>query len=193
MRATYAPVTVDGVTTSNGAVVINGKTYISQDALTARGLTVLKPNSYGLYRFPNSQGIAVSLKGCLAETLFNGAQKLKINAPTWNASDRAWNIPFILQTPLQSTAEADQFGVQQMIAVYKSGRVFQPAKDRLLVAEMRVDAAGFPARGALNPGRIILRNPEDDGTDPPIKLVIPGGSARGTGTGTLTFDLTCTK
>lgn len=62
---TYSPVTIDGVTTPNGMVTINGKTYVLTTALTAQGAALLKPSSIGLYRYPTAQNQPLVLKGCM--------------------------------------------------------------------------------------------------------------------------------
>ena len=102
VKVTLAPVTVDGVTTPNGLLTANSKTYIAVDALKARGLTVLKPNSFGLYRFPNAQGQPLVLRGCLNEWLFNGVDRLRIDSVAWDEAKKRYGLRFTMQTPVRN-------------------------------------------------------------------------------------------
>lgn len=187
VQATYLPVTIDGVTTPKGSVTIDGKTYVSQDALRARGVTVLKPNSLGLYSFPRGSGPTLKLKGCQNEWLFNGTLRLKVTETSadpggWRAYAQAQNAT---SGEISISSIVD---LGHIIAVSKSGRVYDPnknpfeetAKDYTTVSRAETQSVMF-----------YLKTADAPTGDPLQKLVLPSTSKDGSGT--MTFDLTCTK
>lgn len=189
---TYAPVTVDGVITPNGMVTIGGKTYVLTTTLTAQGAALLKPNSIGLYRYPNAQKQPLILKGCMGEWLFNGLDRVRIDSVTWNSQARWFDVRTSIQTSQQNTESYLHFDLKNAIVTYQDGRVIQPARTLLQEVSFSSDKAGFLEPGRLDTGSFFIRNPDD--TDKAIltKLVIPSGAAL-RGSTALAFDLTCKK
>ena len=193
VKATFAPVTIDGVTTPNALVVVNGKTYVSVDALKARGMTMLKTSSFGLYRFPNAQGVPVKLQGCMNEWLFNGVDRLRIDSADWNETQRRYAIRFTMQTPLYNRWWPSHFGDKTATVVYSSGKVVQPSKNPIQQITWAGDAIGDPRTGENNTGTLWVIDPDDTGIDTLTKLVVPTGTDKDFGSNVMSFDLTCKK
>lgn len=193
MPVTFAPVTIDGVTTPRGIVQIGGKTYVAVDVLKARGVTLLRAGSLGLYAFPNGQGRAVQLKGCAGEWLNNGVARIRFEPFTWDTLAGRWSSVLTLQVPENVHSANLHFDARQLIAVTRSGRVFQPSKDALQSADLEAGSLPGPRAGANNTGTLILRDPNLSSADPIVKLMLPSATGDGSGKGTLTVDLSCKK
>lgn len=193
LPVTFTPVTIDGVTTPNGLITVNGKSYVSVDALKARGMTVLKTGSFGLYRFPNAQGQPVKLQGCMNEWLFNGVDRLRIDSAAWNETQKRYAIRFTMQTPLYNRWWPSHFGDKTATVVYSSGKIVQPSKNPIQRIEWDGDEIGDPETGKNNTGTLWVIDPDDTGRDTLTKLVVPTGTDSDFGSNVMSFDLTCKK
>lgn len=193
VKVTLAPVTIDGVVTPGGLLTAGGKTYIAVDALKARGLTVLKANSFGLYRFPNAQGQPLVLRGCLNEWLFNGVDRLRIDSVAWDETKKRYGLRFTLQTPVRNHYWSEHFSDQATAVTYRSGKILQPSKNPIQQIDIVGDKMGDPRLGENNTGTIWVTDPDDTGTDTLIKLVVPTANSQKFGPHALSFDLTCKK
>ncbi|WP_425145794.1 hypothetical protein [Deinococcus sp.] len=86
-------VTLSGANIPGSAVVLNGKTYISSDALKAAGFTVTVKNGAANLTPVSAAGGANQLsavEGCLNQTLFNGIWRFKVLEVTRDATD--WHV-----------------------------------------------------------------------------------------------------
>lgn len=189
---TYAPVTIDGVTTPNGMVTINGKTYVLTTALTAQGAALLKTNSIGLYRYPTAQNQPLVLKGCMGEWLYNGVDRVRVDSVTWNSQAKWFDVNVSIQTSRQNVEAYRHFDFKNMIVAYQDGRVIQPAKTLLQEIGFSKNEGGFLEPGRLETGRFYVKNPDDTDKAIPTKLVIPSGDVMSPSKA-MSFDLTCKK
>ena len=189
---TYAPVTIDGVTTPNGMVTINGKTYVLTTALTAQGAALLKTNSIGLYRYPTAQNQPLVLKGCMGEWLFNGVDRVRVDSVTWNSQAKWFDVNVSIQTSRQNVEAYRHFDFKNMIVAYQDGRVIQPAKTLLQEIGFSKNEGGFLEPGRLETGRFYVKNPDDTDKAIPTKLVISSGEVMSPSKA-MSFDLTCKK
>lgn len=187
-RVTLSPVTVDGVTTPNGIAVIDGKPYVSLDALRARGVTVLRPNSLGVYAFPRGTGPAIKLAGCRGEWLFNGT--LRVRVLDTEATPAGWNVKTQMQAAISddSIAIDKVLDLQKVIGVSQSGKVYDPSK-----SPFQRSTLSYPWARKTETLPIEIRLADADGAvDNPLqKLVLP--SRDKDAPGALTVDLTCTR
>lgn len=191
-KVSFAPVTVDGVTTQNGMVTINGKTYVLTTALTAQGVALLKTNSIGLYRYPTAQNQPLVLKGCMGEWLFNGVDRVRVDSVTWNSQAKWFDVNVSIQTSRQNVEAYRHFDFKNMIVAYQDGRVIQPAKTLLQEIGFSKNEGGFLEPGRLETGRFYVKNPDDTDKAIPTKLVISSGEVMSPSKA-MSFDLTCKK
>ncbi|WP_339097164.1 hypothetical protein ACINK0_07060 [Deinococcus sp. VB343] len=188
VKATFGPATVDGVTTQNGMVTINGKTYVLTTALASQGAALLKTNSIGLYRYPNAQKTPLVLKGCINEWLFNGVNRVRVDSVRWNSQNNWHEINTSIQTSVSNVESNRHFDMKNIIVAYQDGRVIQQSKTPL----QRVDYSGtYMETGRINPRQFLVRNPDDTGTETLTRFVLPAGFSDLPGV--MTFDLTCSK
>lgn len=192
-KPTFAPVTIDGVTTNNGLVTLNGKSYVSVDALKAGGLTMLKTNSFGLYRFPNAQGVPLKLQGCMGEWLFNGVDKMRVDSVNWSEADKRYNVRVTVQTSIWGRSWDDHFSPQASSVVYSSGKVLQNSKNPIQRLYWASDAIGDPDQNKNSTATLRVIDPDDTGTETLTKLVITTGNTGTFGNNVMSFNLTCKK
>lgn len=183
-KPTFAPVTIDGVTTQNGLVTVNGKTYVSLDALKARRVTVLGPSTLGIYTFPAAKGVTTKLSGCMNEWLNDGTTRVRVKSQGLDSMWQYWNI-YIDAQSTENTRFSRVFPEKSVYAVFKSGKVFDTAADQFLST---LDTINDLENKTMDSGAIALKMPDLTADDAVTKLVLR--SANG---GTWTFDLTCKK
>ncbi|MFK7602083.1 hypothetical protein ACI3L1_07700 [Deinococcus sp. SM5_A1] len=152
---TFSPVTIDGVTTPAGLVTVSGKTYVSLDALKARGLTVLAPNSLGLYRYPKTGAPALKLTGCRNEWLDNGVVRLKLT--DIQVTPEAWQLKIDVQASTPATAGylEDLIDFTRLFAVTEQGRTVDPATSGQYKAGLSQQVMVSPGRTEAGQGLVI--------------------------------------
>lgn len=183
VKATFAPVTIDGVTTQNGLITVNGKTYVSVDALKARGATLLKADSVGMYSFPAGNGVKTKLSGCANEWLTDGVSRLRIIRQ--GGGNDEWAVIFNFQSS-QGYADIEKvFRVDKVYAQFKDGGVFEPLNDPFAKSRMLMSPA---SGGEVKEGNIEIKMPDRSEDNPVVKVVLR--PVNGT---PWTFDLTCKK
>jgi len=191
VKATFSSITIDGFTTPNSAVTINGKTYVAQDALKARGVAILKPASLGIYTYPLGSGPGIKLKGCMNEWLYNGVMRVRItNVQTETGS---WRVSFDEQTTIiaNTNAEAFQnhFDQGKILGLTSAGRIIDSAKNPLQVADFPYAVV---SRGDSKSDDFTIRDADGTNNEGLTRVtLIP--KANTAAKGVLTFDLTCKK
>lgn len=188
VAVTYSPVTIDGVTTPNGMVTINGKTYVLTTALTSQGAAQLKSSSFGLYRYPNAQKTPLLLKGCMNEWLYNGVDRVRIDSINWNSQFNWYEVNASIQTSVDNVEANRHFDLKNIIVAYQDGRVIQQSKTPL----QQVNYSGtYMETGKVNQRQFLVKNPDDKGSEKLTRLVLPAGFSDVPGV--MAFDLTCKK
>lgn len=139
-KVSFAPVTIDGVTTANSLISVNGKNYVSVDALKNSGITLLKSNSLGIYKFPNRQGVPVSLKDCMNEWLSNGIDRIRIDGFKRSDYDGSMLINSTVQTSVNE-GDSKHFDISSAVVVYNNGRIIEPSKNPFQKIAMTTSAS----------------------------------------------------
>lgn len=186
---TYAAATIDGVTTPNVVVTIKGKSYIAVDALRARGLTLLKTDSFGLYRFPNAQGQPVKLTGCMNEWLTDGTTRVRVNTVRPYEFYEQWIIDIEFLTSKDVEGIREIFPPGQERVTMQDGQVLDPVRDEFVKINMDNYTAG---KGKSQVAQLTFTLPDWSPGNVPTQLILSPASIRQT-KGAWTFDLTCKK
>lgn len=190
LQVSFAPVSIDGTVTAKGAVTVSGRTYVLLDALRAQGVNTTSATTLNVYRLPGLAGRPTKLQGCVNEFLFNGSDRVKLSAPVWEGANNRWNIQLTVQAH-SGGFYTFHFDPDHVTAIYKSGRTFSPDADPIQKAEMEGDAF---QPGYNNLAVLHLQDPNDDGSDPLIKLILPPAAQYPeAGKGVLSFNLICQK
>ncbi|WP_339095836.1 hypothetical protein ACINK0_13270 [Deinococcus sp. VB343] len=182
-KVVFAPLTVDGVTTPNGLVTINGKTYVSVDALKARGATVLKTGSLGLYSFPTANGVKTKLTGCNNEWLTDGVHRLRMTRQYGGNGE--WNLEFNFQSSQNNVDIEQVFQTNKVYVHFKDGKVLEPMNDPFAISRILMGSA---YGGEVQTGHVELKLPDAADSNPAIKVVL-----RPIKGSPWTVDLTCGK
>lgn len=183
VKAVFAPVTIDGVTTQNGLITVNGKTYVSVDALKARGATILKTDSVGLYSFPAGNGVKTKLSGCANEWLTDGVNRLRIIRQ--GGGNDEWAVVFNFQSSQEYADIEKVFRQDKVYAQFKDGGVFEPLNDPFAKSRMLMSRA---RGGEVKEGHVEIKMPDRSEDNPAVKVVL-----RPVNGSPWTFDLTCKK
>lgn len=178
----YAPVNIDGRSTPDGLVTINGKTYVSLDALKAGKVSVLSPGALGIYTFPVAKGITAKLSGCLGEWLTDGDTRLRINRQDVNDSQLVY---LEAQTARPTVNFGELFQADKTYLLFRNGLVFDPTFDKFLKAASYV---GDFSKGQTQTGYLQFEGMSFSIENPATKLVL-----RPTAGPPWSFDLTCSK
>lgn len=180
----FAPVTIDGQTTANGLVTINGKQYVSVDALAKSQITVLSPNTLGVYAFPVAAGPGPQkLKGCINEWLTDGTNRVRV---TGSAFTTGWGVQLQWQTSENDVVAFDSvFESSQAMLQLKKGTTLDPKINSFTRSVSDVSAT---VRGGLDGGAIYFFAADLSDKNPPIKMVLRAKKGA-----PWTFDLTCKK
>ena len=188
-KVTFAPVIIDGLTTPNGLVTIDGKTYVSVDALKTQGVTMLKSGSLGVYRFPNAQGQSVKLQGCLNEWLTDGITRVRIQSVKPDEFYKTWVIAVEFMTSKDSERIREVFPERKEMVTLQKGQVLDANVDAFVQFEMTNYSA---SRGKSETTYLKFTTPDWSTANAPVKLVLNPSSNRQV-RGAWTFDLTCGK
>lgn len=186
---TYAPVTIDGVTSPNGIVTVKGKSYIAVDALKAQGMTLLRSNSFGLYRFPNAQGQPVKLTGCMKDWLTDGTTRVRVNAVRPDEFYEQWIIDLEFLTSKSTEYIREIFPQGQERITMQDGRILDPARDGFVQINMDNYLAG---KGKGEAAYLKFTLPDWKASNVPTRLVLSPAPTRQI-KGAWTFDLTCNQ
>lgn len=185
------PVTIDGTTTANGLVTINGKTYVSLDALKAAGVTILKPNSLGVYLFQRGAAAPLKLTGCQGEWLNNGYFRIRVTDST--VTSTGWGVTFDTQlsAPNVGSIYLDRvLDTSKLIAVTSKGLVIDPARNGL--QKVDVTFSSPLEQGKTTTAQQITFSDTEASHDPLTKLTLLPTSEAGT-KAVLNIDLSCKK
>jgi len=188
-QATFTPITIDGTVRPKGSVVVNGKTYVSLDDLKAAGVTVLKPNSLGIYHFNRATPSAVKLTGCMNEWLTDGVTRIRITSVYPYAFYKTFTVFYDIQTALESTSVFKTFDPGKTRVTLKDGTRIDPAKD----AFAKIEVKDLSLQKATLVKADVTFSPVDyDENNPPAQLVMtPSASSKIKGA--WTFNLNCKK
>lgn len=187
---TYAPVTIDGTATKNGLVTVDGKTYVSLDALKAKGLTVLTPGALGLYAYPRGTGPAIKLTGCKNEWLNNGIIRFRVVDAT--ATAEGWTASYesqISTSDLKTFPSQAMFDENSVLAVTSAGQSIDPERNPLqTVYAPYVELT----RGTTSSGQLQFSDANGTGGTSLNRLTIRG-TKQMKSSAAMNIDLTCTK
>lgn len=178
---------INGKSSAEKAIVVNGKTYIPASELRAMGFTVTATGTALTIGQGGANGAGGSA-GCANETLFNGLWRFTLlgemkrgdeyGAPTWYFDAEVRN-------GTREAGRLDWAGLRQVNFVYADGRVV-PGDAR----DFSIDIApGAASRGRLTTvGITDARNL----TERPVKLLLVWDETVRKDAN-LRFDLTCTR
>lgn len=187
----FSAVTIDGVTSPAGLMTVAGKTYVSLDALKARGLTVLSPGTLGLYRYPKTGAPPLKLTGCRNEWLNNGYVRLRVTG--MDVTPEGWQLKFDAQA---STAVPvgylnDAINFEQLLAVTERGRVVNPANNGQYRAGLSQQT--FISQGRTETGQgLLLQDANGTGGERLTRLTLVP-TKEGKTQAVLNVDLTCQR
>lgn len=194
VKATFSPVTIDGKVTQNGMVTINGKRYVSVDALSAAKVTQLQPNSLGIYNFNAKPNTPVKLSGCMNEWLTDGTTRVRATKIDTNSDMRLnmgtyWYVALEVMTSKDSDSIYNVFAPGQQEVTMKNGQVIAPAKDSF----SRIVMEDYPlVRGKVGSAYPSFNVPDMSSENPPVKLIMTP-AAKAQVKAPWVFDLTCRK
>lgn len=186
-----SPVTIDSKTTTAGLVVISGKTYISLDALKAAGVTILQPNSLGIYQFQKGGAPAVKLTGCMNEWLYNGVVRIKVTDAS--VTPQGWQVTFDAQlaAPNVGADYLEKFiDVKRVSAVTTKGYGIDPIRNGLQTVSL-TDASRVQPGETTKDQQFTFTMTAPTG-DPLARLTLPPIPESGT-KAVMNVDLTCKK
>lgn len=188
---TFSPVTIDGVTAPAGLVTVEGKTYVSLDALKARGLTVLSPGSLGLYRYPKTGALPLKLTGCRNEWLNNGVVRLRVTSV--QVTPEAWELKIDAQASTASSVGYldSAINFEQLLAVTERGRMVDPANNGQFRAGLAQQT--FIAQGRTETGQgLLLQDANGTGGERLTRLTLVPAK-EGKTQAVMNVDLTCQR
>lgn len=181
-KISYAPITIDGLTKAGGLVTIDGKAYVSVEALQSGKVTMLSPNSLGIYTFPVAKGVTAKLSGCLGEWLTDGDTRLRVTQQDVNGGRI---VRLEAQTARNSVAFNELFQADKTYLLLRDGTVLDSTVNKFVTSQSFI---GDFSKGQTQTGYLQFNGMEFSDANPGVKMVL-----RPIKGSPWTVDLTCSK
>lgn len=186
------PLVVDGKQVQGAVITVDGKQYISIDALKSAGANI-NPQGLFLYTVPGTTNPPIKLKACQNEWAYDGVLRMRVvkvdNPGTSNTTEKRLDLEV-------QTSEAS-FNIQdyiyekgQITAQTNLGGIFNPAQNSFQQLVI-YNGSGYAARGSAYKSSYRLDNPDLNlaNEERYTRIIVQGDPKRSKGP--ITFDLTC--